>query len=88
MVSLPGALALYYTTSNLIAVAQQHYLLKKDVGELALQAIKQGNISEQSLISLPSATINKYKGPEINRVNMRKKQVDLLRVRLKIDLIN
>ena len=34
MVSLPGALALYYTTSNLIAVAQQHYLLKKDVGEL------------------------------------------------------
>lgn len=51
-------------------------LLKKDVGELALQAIKQGNISEQSLISLPSATINKYKGPEINRVNMRKKQVD------------
>ncbi|MDD5158098.1 hypothetical protein [Sulfurimonas sp.] len=51
-------------------------LLKKDVGELALQAIKQGNISEQSLTSLPSATINKYKGPEVNRVNIRKKQVD------------
>lgn len=34
MVSLPGALALYYTTSNLIAVAQQHYLLKKMFGEL------------------------------------------------------
>lgn len=51
-------------------------LLKKDIGELALQAIKQGNISEQSLISLPSATINKYKGPETNRVNMRKKQVN------------
>lgn len=34
MVSLPGALALYYTTSNLTAVIQQHYLLKKDIGEL------------------------------------------------------
>lgn len=49
-------------------------LLKKDVGELALQAIKQGNISEQSLISLPGATINKYRGPEINRFNIRKKK--------------
>ena len=43
MVGLPGALALYYTISNLSAVAQQHYLLKKDVGELdeiADEAIK------------------------------------------------
>jgi YidC/Oxa1 family membrane protein insertase len=29
MISLPGALALYYTTSNLVAVFQQHILLKK-----------------------------------------------------------
>lgn len=48
-------------------------LLKKDVGELALQAIKQGNISDQSLISLPGAAINKYSGPEINRTIKRKK---------------
>ena len=34
MISLPGALALYYTTSNLVAVAQQHYLLQKDSEEL------------------------------------------------------
>ena len=34
MLSLPGALALYYATSNLFAAAQQHYLLKKDVEEL------------------------------------------------------
>jgi YidC/Oxa1 family membrane protein insertase len=34
MINLPGALALYYTVSNLIAVAQQHYLLKEDVEEL------------------------------------------------------
>ncbi len=34
MVSVPGALALYYAVSNLVAVAQQHYLLKQDEEEL------------------------------------------------------
>lgn len=34
MMSLPGALALYYTASNLVAVAQQHYLLGKDSEEM------------------------------------------------------
>ena len=34
MISVPGALALYYTVSNLVAVAQQHYLLKQDEEEL------------------------------------------------------
>ena len=34
MVSLPGALALYYTISNLVAVVQQHHLLKQDEEEL------------------------------------------------------
>ena len=34
MMGLPGALALYYTASNLVAVAQQSYLLRKDKQEL------------------------------------------------------
>lgn len=34
MVSVPGALALYYAISNIVAVFQQSYLLKKDEGEL------------------------------------------------------
>lgn len=34
MVGLPGALALYYTVSNLVAVAQQSHLLKQDEEEL------------------------------------------------------
>ena len=34
MMSLPGALALYYTASNLVAVGQQHYLLTKDQEDL------------------------------------------------------
>lgn len=38
MVSLPGALALYYVTSNLVAVAQQSYLLRKDADEMDVLA--------------------------------------------------
>ncbi len=34
MIKLPGALALYYTTSNLVAVLQQHYILKGDAKEM------------------------------------------------------
>lgn len=34
MVGLPGAIALYYTISNLAATAQQHYLLNKDIEEM------------------------------------------------------
>lgn len=34
MLSLPGALALYYVTSNVFAAIQQHFLLKKDAEEM------------------------------------------------------
>jgi YidC/Oxa1 family membrane protein insertase len=34
MINLPGAIAFYYMVSNLIAVVQQHYLLKQDETEL------------------------------------------------------
>lgn len=50
-------------------------LLKREVGELALQAIKQGDVSEHSLKALPTAAVTKFNGPEINREYMRKKQI-------------
>lgn len=34
MITVPGALALYYGVSNLVAVLQQSYLLKQDVDEM------------------------------------------------------
>lgn len=34
MINLPGALALYYAVSNIVAVFQQHYILKQDEEEL------------------------------------------------------
>ena len=51
-------------------------LLKKEVGELALQSIQQGDISEHSLVSLPSAAITKFFGPELNREGIRRKQAE------------
>jgi len=50
-------------------------LLKKEVGKLALQAIRQGDISEHSVPSLPGAAITKYKNPETNRETIRRNQV-------------
>jgi len=52
-------------------------LLKKEVGELALQAIQQGDVSEHSLDSLPNAVVTKFSGPEYNREKIRKKQTAL-----------
>lgn len=34
MISVPGAIALYYGVSNIVAVVQQYYLLKQDTEEL------------------------------------------------------
>lgn len=50
-------------------------LLKTEVGELALQAIRQGDVSEYSLSSLPTATVSIFKGPEHNREKVRRSQI-------------
>ncbi|MCX7103152.1 MAG: hypothetical protein NTX38_17145 [Methylobacter sp.] len=47
-------------------------LLKKEVGELALQAIRQGDVSEHSLTSLPNAAVTRFNGPEQNRERIRR----------------
>jgi hypothetical protein len=49
-------------------------LLKKEVGELTLQAIRQGDVSEHSLSSLPSAAVSRFSGPENNRERVRRTQ--------------
>ena len=52
-------------------------LLKKEVGVLAQQALRQGDVSEHSLKSLPNAAVTKFSGPEQNRERIRKKQVKM-----------
>jgi hypothetical protein len=52
-------------------------LLKKEVGELALQAIRQGDVSEHSLTSLPNAAVTRFNGPEHNRERARRSQIKI-----------
>lgn len=58
-------------------------LLKKDVGELALQVLQSGDASERSLAALPGSPVADFTGPEINRVRARaegkKRSVDVKR---------
>lgn len=49
-------------------------LLKREVGELALQAIRQGDVSEHSLKALPTAAVTTFEGPESNREKIRRTQ--------------
>ncbi len=52
-------------------------LLKIEVGELALLAIRKGDVSEHSLISLPTAAVTTFSGPEHNREKVRRAQTKL-----------
>lgn len=47
-------------------------LLKREIGELALEIFNSFDASQHSLENLPSAAINRYSGPEVNRMNYRK----------------
>lgn len=49
-------------------------LLKKEVGELALQVLRQGNANAESINVPPSAPMTGYQGPEYARELTRKKQ--------------
>lgn len=52
-------------------------LLKTEVGELALQAIRQGDVSEHSLSALPTAAVTSFNGPEHNREKVRRTQIKM-----------
>ncbi|HHP0320750.1 hypothetical protein ACG9XQ_07555 [Acinetobacter baumannii] len=52
-------------------------LLKKEIGELALQAIRQGDVSEHSLQDLPTAAVTTFNGPEHNREKTRRIQTHM-----------
>jgi YidC/Oxa1 family membrane protein insertase len=48
MISVPGALALYYAVSNLVAVAQQSYLLKQDEEEMEAIAEEKPKVTKKA----------------------------------------
>lgn len=49
-------------------------LLKREVGQLALHVLTQGNANAQALSYLPGAPMSGYIGPEASRTTVRKKQ--------------
>ncbi|MEA9740014.1 hypothetical protein VDF74_13740 [Xanthomonas campestris pv. raphani] len=49
-------------------------LLKREVGELALQVLTQGNANEIAIAELASAPMSSYIGPEESRVSVRRRQ--------------
>ena len=49
-------------------------LLKRDVGEIALKVITDGEASSESVLSIPGVDASAYSGPEYNRAIVRKKQ--------------
>lgn len=62
MLTLPGALVLYYAVSNIVAVAQQSYVLKEDEEELEELA------ETAPTISNPTAAKKRVKGAKNERV--------------------
>jgi hypothetical protein len=49
-------------------------LLKKEVGELALRVVTEGEASSSTLTQLPEVSAIRYEGPEANRMITRKNQ--------------
>jgi hypothetical protein len=49
-------------------------LLKKDVGEIALQVLQHGNANNAVIESIPSAQVTGYTGPEASRTKFKKKK--------------
>jgi len=79
MLNLPGALALYYAMSNLVAVLQQHYILKSDVEEMeeiADEPIKKTGKKATAKArekSAKEANIIRIKAKDNNSGNIKKK---------------
>ncbi|MFZ5479041.1 MAG: hypothetical protein ACOZNI_19880 [Myxococcota bacterium] len=65
---------------NVIATQPERYgrywmrLLKRDVGEVALQVLTKGTASPEALLELPGAPAATFVGPEEHRVGVRKKR--------------
>ncbi|MGB4420698.1 MAG: YidC/Oxa1 family membrane protein insertase [Candidatus Saccharimonadales bacterium] len=72
MIGLPGAIVLYYMVSNLIAIAQQHYVLKddaEDMVEIADKAYDKQNKQNKNL----SAKTRAKEAKEANIIHIKAK---------------
>lgn len=75
MISVPGALALYYAVSNLVAVAQQSYLLKKDEEEMeeiadepdVQKPAKKATAKAREKIAAEATTVTRIKAKDVGK---------------------
>jgi len=77
MMSLPGALVLYYVVSNIFAAVQQHFLLKRDAEEMdkladqpAKTVGKKATAKARAKVA-PEAKVTENKGPNITRIKAK-----------------
>ncbi len=80
MINLPGAIALYYTVSNLVAVLQQGYILKEDATEM-IEIADQAPVSSHKKATAKarakdaqSATIVRIKAKDTDSWKSNKKE--------------
>jgi hypothetical protein len=74
VLELKGVVQVYSGTKNNRS-GPMLKLLKREIGELARQVIREGDVSEHSLTVLPGATLTEYSGPEVNRSIERRNQL-------------
>jgi hypothetical protein len=58
-------------------------LLKPEVGRLALAVIQQGDITAETVASLPGAKVTEYVGPEVTREVKRKNSTEAVKLKAK-----
>lgn len=77
MMSLPGALVLYYVVSNIFAAIQQHFLLKRDAEEmdkladLPVKSTGKKATAKARAKAAPEAKVTESKGPNITRIKAK-----------------
>jgi YidC/Oxa1 family membrane protein insertase len=77
MMSLPGALVLYYVVSNIFAAVQQHFLLQRDAEEMDKMADEPAKGSGKKATAkarakvATEAKVTENKGPNITRIKAK-----------------
>lgn len=81
MISLPGALALYYVVSNIFAVIQQHFLLKRDAEEMDQLADEQ--IKKTGKKATAKARAREAREAQLAKPTSKKSEVNITRISAK-----
>lgn len=81
MLSLPGALALYYVVSNIFAAIQQHYLLKRDAEEMDKLADQE--IKKTGKKATAKARAREAREAQVLPSTSKKKEVNVTRISAK-----